>query len=544
MKKKSSAILLFALVAISSLGSLSCKKTFDGVTAILSNNYIKQRVSVQIINANPKATTPYPANTVLTLSGTGIDQGLIYNDAGSILTNAVGSAKAISNTVTLVVKPYTTIQAGAPISFTIMAEAPGYLSASKTIVITSLDSMQYVDVKMVQIASLPDGVAVTNNVPVGNALGGSVNVADTVNLFIGGNKPANKEADVIFPLNTVLKDANNNPIKADGPMTITASSYNSSSSDAVQIVPGGLFDVTTTTGESISFTFGAAIDMNVSLGGTEVKNFSTPLPTELMLPATTFNENTGKSIKLGDQIEIWSNDGRNWKFETMANIISNGIGGLEVKFYITHLSTWMAGNKSLMCANDTKITFTGPASLYYIELKASSADGGQFLAGEAVTLKDVDEIVQKFPAGMNYTIKLYPGSYATGAPVVSLDVSACSPSAAMNYVPTTTNPELLFNLETKCNNGLFKYTGGIDYRLKDAALWSRFTPASNGTLITTLLEWDKTYDFRIAYNGNTYQRTRQVLKAEFRNTAGNLWNYWGRDAATQQTNFVAPIECK
>jgi hypothetical protein len=106
---------------------------------------------------------------------------------------------------------------------------------------------------------------------------------------------------------------------------------------------------------------------------------------------------------------------------------------------------------------------------------------------------------------------------------------------------TTSNPTLYFDLETKCLDGNFRYSGPIEYKLSSAKLWEPFTPSVLGKLTTTLLEWDKSYDFKIVYKTLEYKRTKVVSQSEFRQN-GKVWEYWGK-TDVRQTFFSAPNSC-
>ena len=81
-------LILILLGAVSWLSA--CRGPFEGVTAILSNSYIDHRVSVQVVNANPKAIAYYPAEASITLSGDAVKQGLIYTAEGTKATEEAG----------------------------------------------------------------------------------------------------------------------------------------------------------------------------------------------------------------------------------------------------------------------------------------------------------------------------------------------------------------------------------------------------------------------------------------------------------------------
>jgi hypothetical protein len=153
--KKFTILLFLGAIALLS----ACRKPFEGMTAILSNSYIDYRVSVQIVNGNPKASVYYPTNSTITLTGDAIKQGLIYTAEGAKATEEAGSVPLVNNAVILAVKPYVKISPSSPLKFTITASAPNYITNTQDVVITNADSLQYVDVKLLNLNTLPAGVS-------------------------------------------------------------------------------------------------------------------------------------------------------------------------------------------------------------------------------------------------------------------------------------------------------------------------------------------------------------------------------------------------
>ena len=131
--KKFTHLLFLGVLAVLS----SCHKPFEGMTAILSNSYIDYRVSVQVVNGNPKAIAYYPPSSTITLTGDAIKQGLIYTAEGAKATEEAGSVPLVNNAVTLAVKPYVKISPTSPLKFTITASAPNYITNTQDVVITN-----------------------------------------------------------------------------------------------------------------------------------------------------------------------------------------------------------------------------------------------------------------------------------------------------------------------------------------------------------------------------------------------------------------------
>ena len=136
---------------------------------------------------------------------------------------------------------------------------------------------------------------------------------------------------------------------------------------------------------------------------------------------------------------------------------------------------------------------------------------------------------------------MFAGSSDNGTLIQTVAVAACATSANLTNNRVVTNPTLFFDLQTKCNDGTFRYTGDIFYKVSGTNIWEPFTPSVNGTLTTNLLEWGKTYDFRIIYKGTEFARSRQVLQSEFQ-SSGGTFKFVGKTGS--QTFFNAPTNCQ
>jgi len=539
-------ITLFIFIA---LIPFACRKPFDGVNAIVSNSYISYRVSGQIIDANSTATNPYPANTTVTVSGDAVDKGLIYNESGQQILTGSNNITVVSNSFSLVVKPYYVISSNNPLKLNLSIQAPGYLSVSKDLTISNTDSLQYLTIKILNTSKIPIGVAL-NNTSVAGIVNGTTTTPTniTVTNNAGGNTiPATQ---ILIPANTAFKDANGNIIASNAPMNLSVISFSGNSTDAISSVPGGLNNVSTSIGSNSTFTLGAAVEINASIGGTVIKQLSQPIICKLILDSNTLNPITHTTIKLGDSIETWSNDAitNTWKKEGSSIIYRDPYSfKMATNISVTHFSTWMTAYSSNICSNPFIVKYTSTdssISTMFINI-VSQTGNKQVLDSKKVSVKNGDIIQFSLPQGIDFTVNMYASSYPNGTPVASNNFTACSNSTTLNYIVPSNRPSLYFDLQTYCTNGVFRYTGPIDYKVSGTNIWQTFTPSNNGTLTTTLLDWDVTYDFRIIYKGAEYRRSKQVLQSEFRQTTGtnNSWYYWGKDPANKQTFFSSPTAC-
>lgn len=531
---------------IALLGSLfiiqSCDNPFEGVTTILTNIKIDHSVNIQIMDAKADAANPYTAKATVTLGGDAVVKGLIYSTDGMLLTTASGSATVVNNTVNLAVRPFTIISKNKPLRFFIKAEAANYITNTKEIVITSLDSLQFLQLPLLKISKVPEGVAVkaTNATAVAGELAKDfvVNVTSQV----AGSTTIETVAKATFPATTVFFDVNNSVITTAGNFNISVINFSAETDDSIKSIPGGIQASTTTDTDLSTIILAGAVDITANIGGTAIKSFDTPIPFEVKLSEGVFNPVSKTEIKAGDKLPVWSKDADSvvWKNEGEATIENDlATGGLKVTIQVSHLSTWMVAYLLPQCANTTILkyvsTTTDEVVTARIDVNVKGGDN-QLLATKTLTITDGDEIELLLPQDVNFTVTVYDASSTSGIPYSTIDLLACATTGTITNTVVSTNPVLSFDLETRCPNGNFRYSGPIEYKLAGTALWLPFTPSEEGKLSTKLLEWDKIYDFRIIYRDVVYQRRRTVLKSEF-TQVGNVWEYSARSF------FLSPSRC-
>ncbi len=550
MKKFNNYLFVLGLIGFIGL-FLSCNKPFEGVTAIVSNSYIKQRISVQVTDANPKATNPYPENPSITLSGDAVKKGLIYTGDGEPLTETPGNAKLVSNAITLAIKPNTTISDATPLKFKIEASAAGFITNSQDVIVRSSDSLQYVQVKLLKPTALPTGVTnvAAQDISVVNGTSSSPFVVKVTSAepIPGGGTVTQTQVQATFPAATIFKDKLGAAINKSN-LAINISNFNSSSQDAVESIGAGINNVITSTDpDPQSLLLAGAMKITATLGGTDVKSFSNPVPFEAFVDAQVFNPDTQANVKEGDTVPVWSKDEGSdlWVAEPSLTIVKDpNTGRLKANVPVTHLSWWCFGWRRPFCTPLLIIYNSSDFRNKVITAEANASEGNQFLLGKTQSMGKSGLILMNLPR-VNYTIKVWENRGTSSQRLIStVNLKSCSATLTINdNPPANTNPSLYFDLQTSCKDGVFRYTGPIDYKLSSDSKWQAFTPSAGGTLTTTLLEWNKTYDFRIIYKGTEFRRSRQVLQSEFRQSGAN-WNFWGKDAAVKQTFFNAPTNCQ
>ncbi|SHJ06879.1 hypothetical protein SAMN04487911_11087 [Arenibacter nanhaiticus] len=544
MKKLGCKLLLVAILLLAFSLPVACESPFEGMTAVLSNDFIDYRVGVQVIDANDQANNPYPANAEITLSGEAIDQGLIYATDGHSLSNKQGAAKLVNNSLTLAVKPYTDISDTSPLRFNVKAQAPNYLTNTRAITIGSADSLQFLDIKLIKKSETPDGI--TFNKYQNNDLENGVSKQDVSLVLESKGSNPDPVVEVNISAGTTFKDVHNKQISSGSALSIAMTHFNNTNPAAAMNIAGGVHDVLTGSGERVSFLVAGAIDVTAEVGNTPVKVFSKPISVKMFLPPTTYHPETDRTIRLGDKFPVWSKDEASiiWNKEGNVMVERDASGKFFAVIPVSHLSVWMLAFDRPICATPVKLRYNPSSELsatVYITV-AKKGGNGQLIGDKAIAVNNGDEVLFGLPKNMSYEVSLYEGSYAAAGPIDRIDLNSCATTGTLTKKKVSLNPKLYFDLETHCSNGVFRYSGPIDYKLVSSNRWERFSSSKKGKLKTDLLEWGKTYDFRIVYRGQAFMARKTVLKSDFR-MSGQKWEYWG-SGAQKQTFFTMPGSCE
>ena len=542
--KRSSMLSNIAAVVSLLVVQTSCEAPFEGVTAILTNNLVDKIITVQVVDANPDAENPYPENLSVTVSGTAVDQGLVYYSDGSPLG---GGLELVNNTVNLAIRPNTEIISGQSLKFNVIAEAEGYLSNSIAVTVDANDDFIYAELNLVNLSALPKGVVAKNasstdfdqDVPLNDII---VLVEDESSV-----PDESLKARLTFKKGTILKDEDGNNISGNE-LTAQITYFNGIEDDAVLSATGGKGNIVLEDG-SIAIVNGM-VDVNAFLNGKKIKSFSNSVIVDIFLESNSFNPKTNASYKVGDEVTIISRSKAGDEFvnEGKASLVlDESTQRLKVSFNATHFSVFGA-----------------------VELYESITDGGNDKGDDNVGEKDLYEYQFRYKS--NGQLFAWGGGYSHTAEALLKRLSSNIPDVKSDFVleiylfgalrvkktfssgdsiiivPTDLleNPspmdKLNFELQTKCTDGTFLYTGPIQYRLSGTGKWLTFSNAADGLLTTRLLDWGKTYDFRVTYKGESFVRTKAVIKSHFRKNDNNSYDYWGPDA-TKKTFFSAPIGC-
>ena len=316
----------------------------------------------------------------------------------------------------------------APVELLLNVTADGYLETSQRVVVAG--SEQTFSLSLVRLDDLPDGV--TTAVEQFAAPGGTV--FETVVVATPPEAATRAGARLTLPAGTQIRDENGAPLS--GTLTARVTYFSNRSNAARAAFPGGFTGVQIDRDEDGADARGtfitagfAAITVRDDFGR-EGESFSEPIGIQIDVPEGTDNPETGRPIRAGDAVPVYSfdEDTGAWTFEARAPaqivartanrtepVTSSGLPRVAIE--TSHLSYW---NLDFLypdlCAVAAPFVFDGLPFGFYRWSLERRADGGVLQAGELY-----DGAIQFFnaPRDLPATLRL---TDSDGDEIVSADV--------------------------------------------------------------------------------------------------------------------------
>lgn len=308
----------------------TCGKTLDDNIVIRVNTQLYHApLLVKFVNANYKSADKPDAFSV---NITGEDSSRVVMQSGGTNYRASSGMLPLATLVEPTVSN--------PVSFTIHASVPGYAAITRDITLSS-DSAGIVLINLIEYSQPPAGSVVFN----GNGkLNGGSSAGIQFNIPAGNG--VSEQASVSIPAGTQVLDANHNVINGST-LTATVIHYGTEKQFAQSFFPGGLSpkNVIGPDGQvirsGVTFVPAGLLSINMQAGGAAVKYFSKPVQVSIGLHTALTNPVTGKPVKAGDTLSIWSMDENTgqWQYESLASITGTA-GKLAVNFAASHLTVW------------------------------------------------------------------------------------------------------------------------------------------------------------------------------------------------------------
>lgn len=335
----------------------ACKKfthPLDNLQLIIDYNIIKTTTDIHVYDVSTGLLLNSTVSNDAFVMVSGRDEAAVVDPMGvKIPDNRLKLVKGITTLGLLPSAAYTP-SATNMISFNLVVSAPGYLTTTQQVNISSVGK-NFVNVNLVPLSSPPSGVTVGQQTGLTSAQNGTVTQSAQLVL-------PNDKASINIPSGILMRDNNGNPLSGD--INVTVVHFDNTDPAAMQSFPGGLTPtVERANGNSESGMFYSAgfVAIEITDGqGRRASNFENgTVQLVSQVSPETYNPITQTSIVAGDQVPLWSLNENNgvWKEEGMA-VAQLVDGNLQFDVQLTHLSyynfDWFVGS---MCAQGRPFVF-------------------------------------------------------------------------------------------------------------------------------------------------------------------------------------------
>jgi hypothetical protein len=527
---------LFFIATIIVVSLSTCKKPTEGLQLIVGSNPVSAKLEISINNANPNSSEAFPVGLTVEIKGTDADK--VYDISG-INASKVQPANGI---LSLMVLPADKPTENNPLTFFIIAKAPGYMTANCPISIGDTGLFAF-DIAMLKLDEAPAGVSATVNTSYALSSGGEVTEDISIDLQASAGKQ--ESAKILIPKGTILKDASGNPVS--GNITISMAHHDNRAFESLNSFPGGLFtdDVVDADGkpmDNLTFETLGLLNLEITNGTQTVKTFSQPILATVELNETSIHPNKGVAIQEGDTVPIWSRDEitGQWTFEGYEPIVKDPTSGkLSTTMHISHLSPWNIdwffwswwwwSPWSFCSAPSVNVNSNEEGWVYY---ELYSTTNAFISSGARYVYRGNNRLTFNSQTGRSATLRIYQGSSwwdRTKLLATSSVFSLCSGNTSVNI----TLPQLVtvdVTIRGECPNArILKPSLTIYYKKSGSNWFERLGTMYSGRLVTRLLETGKTYTFGAYYRGRWYEYTHLIDKT----TYNEVMQLQSKDAACQ-----------
>ncbi|MDP5107118.1 MAG: hypothetical protein NWQ31_13220 [Polaribacter sp.] len=292
---------LFIAMSFLTLFALSCdiEGVTDSVDITISNNILKQEALINVLDiVNPENIEG--ANK--------LKVELIGADASKFVTNSgenISNLKVIDGNIALAVNP--NHASSEPLKVLLKISGDDYLTTTLPLILFPEDTLVTKSINIVNKLNTVEGIDfIENNETLTN------NTLATDYSITTPAAKASTKTEVTIESGTVFQDANGNVITG-GTLKSEVAHFSLDTPESIASFPGGLtplsvIDENGEENEDISFITAGFTSIDMFIDGKEVKNFSKPISVGIEIPSDYINPETGNTIKVGDQIPIWSYD--------------------------------------------------------------------------------------------------------------------------------------------------------------------------------------------------------------------------------------------
>ena len=336
IKKISSAliVILFCLTLLLP----SCNKPtnpLDGTKLVINYDLIKTKLNFRFYDARTNELIGSNSNINVTAHINGAGKDAVIDITGAKLDDY--SAKSNNGFMTLALNPNNEFipTKENPITFTVVTQLDGYISTSKTIIISKENNYEF-RIDMVNLSDPPEGVSIKQQNSATTANNGVIK--QTVEITTNDGN-----ASVTIKEGTVLKDSNGKLL--NGNIHVMIAYFDNLTDESLQSFPGGLMPLVNqggTTEQGVFYSAGfVAIEISDDSGKKAATIEENSISLTMNVNQETYNPETQSQVSQGDQVPLYSYEPETgeWNFEQDVSI-GEGSRGLAVSVELTHLSFW------------------------------------------------------------------------------------------------------------------------------------------------------------------------------------------------------------
>ncbi|RZK79699.1 MAG: hypothetical protein EOO92_08825 [Pedobacter sp.] len=501
----------------------SCRNPAYEINVLFDADVIKYKATVLLKDA---AGNVLPNTFKATVTGT--NAASIYDFSG---TKAI---PVVNNVITLGVTPKEVPTAGQSVTFDLNITGPGYEDKVIPVEIAFNQFSQIIEVFLLKtVVPTPATSVVVKEIPLSPT--GATTTLTTFATPTQGD--VQETTSISVPAGVQFKDAAGNTL-VGGSVTAQAINFNADDPSIAALFPGGQLSAPNVKDEngnvgSAFFLPAGFTDIQMFVGGVEVKNFTTPITVGIQLNPD-FMPSSGIPLVAGDQMPVYyyQTETGQFTYHSMGTAATDANGKLTVNFQTNHLTIFIVGEviKTPSCI-DPIATFTAPWLLNgarkIVRVETVRTSDGDLLASKLIEIGDGSTAplqgLPPFP--VTVIVKDEPNGKILGSFAV---VNPCAGSAVTIPVTAPDGPPLdfitlLLNVNCPGKGTIVVPNFDLFYKPVGApnTAFVLLGTAVKGSFKTTNLKIGSSYDFRAIWGSQTKTvGNRPITAADMSETVG------------------------
>lgn len=426
-----------------------------------------------------------------------------------------------------------------PVKIDLLFTASGYVDIRKSIYLSNKEEdagIQSVDIAMVSKSNPPEGISF--NELSTELVNGTLE--NDVALEVLPQEGQESQISIALPAGTQFRDRDGNVLNGSD-LKVEIGLFNAEEEEAHAGFPGGFTsdNIIDENGEVApgSFITAGFVSLDMSIGGKEVKQFNQPIDVSMSVAENVTNPETGALIKAGDVIPVWSYDEQDgdWVYETLGTVV-DGSDGLELSYKTTHLSWWNFDFAGRRCCYDCgQIKFNAPGlsredrQPFYVRGVYSGTNQALSYYSQRTRYIYDDYIMKPYNLpSFTFDLIVYKNyaAYSEGeAPLArENNINLCDMNSSREInIPASAIDNLFveFNAVGYCDskpNYEFRPSFRVQYKDPSSTSWyyrdyyTTLGDVRDGKFKTASLSVGNSYDFRVIYDGNVYEKKNVLIE--------------------------------